>query len=204
MISVDMARTSQSWARIETGSGDWRFVHRMEVLRCDDFTELDRSELLATMDASPKQRRPVRGSTKTPCRVCGSVDPRGAYGYCPVHYRRLTRTGSVGPVELQHAKNYGTIIERLAQRVASGPGGCWLWTGAADKLGYGRVNVSGVTRSAHRVSYECYVAEIPDGLTIDHLCRVPACINPWHLEPVPNELNIQRAAEARRTQCGDR
>jgi hypothetical protein len=45
---------------------------------------------------------------------------------------------------------------------------------------------------AHRVAYELYVGPIPEGLTIDHLCRVRTCVNPLHLEPVTLAENIKR------------
>lgn len=85
--------------------------------------------------------------------------------------------------------------------------GCWLWTGAVTKDGYGRVGVCGVNRHAHRVAYEAFIAPIPEGLTIDHLCRVRCCVNPQHMEPVSLLENIRRGDQklkgwrARITHC---
>jgi HNH endonuclease len=45
---------------------------------------------------------------------------------------------------------------------------------------------------AHRITYTLLRGAIPKGLTLDHLCGVPACINPWHLEPVSRLENIRR------------
>jgi hypothetical protein len=45
--------------------------------------------------------------------------------------------------------------------------------------------------------YELLVGPIPAGLVIDHLCRVPSCMNPAHLEPVTNAENIRRGYAAR-------
>lgn len=70
--------------------------------------------------------------------------------------------------------------------------GCWVWGGAADKLGYGRINVGGVIRLAHRVSYELRKGKIPEGLELDHLCRNPSCVNPDHLEAVTRKVNTDR------------
>lgn len=71
---------------------------------------------------------------------------------------------------------------------------CWHWTAGVDKDGYGRIWVSqkARTRRAHRIAYEMLVGPIPSGLTLDHLCRNPACVNPDHLEPVTNRENILR------------
>jgi hypothetical protein len=68
---------------------------------------------------------------------------------------------------------------------------CWPWQGCVDKKGYGRFSRHG---RAYRVSYEFFVGRIPDGLSIDHLCRVPSCVNPDHLEPVTLAENARRAA----------
>lgn len=70
---------------------------------------------------------------------------------------------------------------------------CWIWLGDTSTGGYGQVKPPGKKRTyAHRASYEVFVASIPDGMVIDHLCRVPACINPSHLEPVTSAENARR------------
>ncbi|MFZ2529632.1 MAG: HNH endonuclease signature motif containing protein [Rhodococcus sp. (in: high G+C Gram-positive bacteria)] len=42
------------------------------------------------------------------------------------------------------------------------------------------------------MAYELSVGDIPEGLVIDHLCRVRHCVNPAHLEPVTNRENTLR------------
>lgn len=84
-----------------------------------------------------------------------------------------------------------------------GPGGCWLWTGSLHPAGYGSLHRHDY---AHRVAYENAVGPIPEGLTLDHLCRVRPCVNPAHLEPVTLAENKARgqsapAQNARRTHC---
>lgn len=78
---------------------------------------------------------------------------------------------------------------------------CWLWTGSRRKA-YGRLRVQGRVVSVHRFAYELLVGPIPDGLTIDHLCRQTLCIRPDHLEPVTAAENLRRENEAlRREAC---
>jgi hypothetical protein len=76
-------------------------------------------------------------------------------------------------------------------------GDCWVWRGAVDRYGYGKATINHVRHIAHRVAYELMVGPIPEGLTLDHLCRNTLCVNPDHLDPVTNRVNIQRAAVAR-------
>ena len=45
---------------------------------------------------------------------------------------------------------------------------------------------------AHRVAWEDARGPIPDGLTIDHLCRVRNCVNVEHLELVTIAENNRR------------
>lgn len=76
---------------------------------------------------------------------------------------------------------------------------CWLWTGASQGGGYGRFGRGRFAQTgprvvlAHRWSYEHLVGPIPAGLTVDHLCRTPACVNPEHLELVTLAENTARA-----------
>lgn len=89
----------------------------------------------------------------------------------------------------------------------SSPLGCWLWTGYIDRDGYGRARVTHLGEElAHRVVYAFVNGPVPDGLTLDHACRVRRCVNPAHLEPVTRGVNTLRgigptAVHARATHC---
>jgi hypothetical protein len=74
---------------------------------------------------------------------------------------------------------------------------CWLWTAAHIPLGYGYFWDGRRVIPAHRFAYELLVGPIPKGLVLDHLCRVPACVNPTHMEPVRQQLNTQRGLTGR-------
>lgn len=81
--------------------------------------------------------------------------------------------------------------------------GCWNWTGATQGGGYGRFMVErGSLVLAHRYAYITLVGPIADDLTVDHLCRNTACVNPAHLEIVTRELNALRGSRnAAKTHC---
>lgn len=104
-------------------------------------------------------------------------------------------------------------IEELLDRVIVTWCGCWIWIGgtSGDKgrgAGYGRILRPGTRNAmaAHRYVYEKFVCDIPDGYHVDHLCAAWAaargedpyyhrlCVNPDHLEAVPNIVNQMRRA----------
>jgi hypothetical protein len=82
-------------------------------------------------------------------------------------------------------------------------GECWPWPMFVAPNGYGR---AARNEQAHRWVYERLRGPIPEGMTIDHLCRNRSCVNPWHLEPVTMRENTLRgtsisAINAAKTKC---
>jgi hypothetical protein len=69
---------------------------------------------------------------------------------------------------------------------------CIVWTGAQNNTGYGCFGINGKSQLAHRLVWEEAHGPIPDGMTIDHLCRVHSCIRLDHLELVTMAENIRR------------
>lgn len=74
---------------------------------------------------------------------------------------------------------------------------CWLWIASWDKEGYGMDGYRGRSIRAHRLSYQFFKGDIPEGLVIDHLCRIKNCVNPDHLEAVTRAENKRRGAQER-------
>jgi hypothetical protein len=91
------------------------------------------------------------------------------------------------------AKRRGYVIEDRGYETP-----CWIWQGVpSGDNGYGRMRVDRRARPAHRVYYEQIHGAIPDEMQLDHLCRVPLCVNPGHLEPVTGTENVRRGNVAK-------
>jgi len=87
-----------------------------------------------------------------------------------------------------------SVIEgRLWEKIIPEPNsGCWLWIGATNRTGHGQIRIGGHNRPPHRVMYEMIHGPVPAELDMDHLCRVPCCVNPTHVEPVTHLENVAR------------
>jgi hypothetical protein len=114
-------------------------------------------------------------------------DKRGhGRGLCSMHYYRL-RTFGDPAIERTKGVTPRPAVDRLSEKLVEDDG-CWLYTGHLDRRGYARVD-GGL---GHRFTYEFYIGDVPLGLELDHLCRRPSCVNPWHLEPVTHAENVRR------------
>lgn len=136
------------------------------------------------------------------CSIPECGKPYKSRGYCNGHYRNVLRHGIPVLPKL-------SLIERVMAKVEKGTeppsyrpdlDPCWVWTGARMPFGHGQVKRGpGLgTALVHRVTYEHEVGPVPDGLELDHLCRVPACCNPAHLEAVTHAENVRRGIAIQR------
>lgn len=135
-----------------------------------------------------------RTCTRAPCDR-----PHLARGLCSTHYAAARRAGmpKLAPLSLE---------DRFRALLQEDSSGCWLWQGFRLPTDYGTFTANGRTQIAHRLAYELFVGPIPDGLHLDHLCRVRRCVNPAHLEPVTVQENVLRsespaALHAKQTHC---
>ena len=128
-------------------------------------------------------------SESTRLCACGCGQPT------PLASQSLTRTGDIKgqPVRfvryhhlrVNNARRMRPLAERFWAKVRKTPT-CWLWTGATDGAGYGKIGLDGRSGygAAHRLSWEWHVGPIPAGLFVCHNCSDgdnPACVNPAHL-----------------------
>ena len=95
--------------------------------------------------------------------------------------------------------NETTRFYRLAGPRPADPDECWIWPAWTSRDGYGKMKADAPGRTggptskmAHRASYEIHVGPIPEGLSLDHVCRNSRCVNPRHLEPVTASDNMRR------------
>lgn len=79
--------------------------------------------------------------------------------------------------------------------------GCWLWTSAWEKKGYGQATNN---KRAHRLSWEIHFGDIPSGMRVCHKCDTPACVNPGHLFLGTDLDNVRDKVRKGRHSYGER
>lgn len=131
---------------------------------------------------------------------CKYKQGRLSRGWCPAHYRRWRLYGDPEATRMRPFEaRFWSRVEKTET--------CWLWRGTIMPNGYGTfTSERGGSALAHRIAYELAKGPVPDGLPLDHLCRVRHCVNPAHLEPVTNQENLRRGdgwtgQRARQTHC---
>lgn len=126
------------------------------------------------------------------CTLDGCDKYTHGQSICSMHRERRRRTGSY---ECANPSNR-PLVERAMRHIDFGtdPDSCWMWTGALSRSGYAVLRAresGGINPFVHRVLFEHHVAPVPDGMHLDHVCHVTACVNPAHLRIATPKQNAE-------------
>lgn len=86
---------------------------------------------------------------------------------------------------------YSSLAQKLASYNQNGD--CWEYNGCTNRDGYCLIMVDRKLQYAHRLAWEFHnKTKIPIGMTVDHICFNPRCINPAHLRLLSRQENNRR------------
>ena len=97
------------------------------------------------------------------------------------------------------ATTLDNLEERLQQKINK-TDTCWFWIGSLNNQGYGQIRIQNKCYLAHRTVYEFYKKKIDKSMVLDHLCSMPNCVNPEHLEEVTFIENVRRGKASKKRQ----
>lgn len=121
-----------------------------------------------------------------PCLVVTCDTSQVSRGYCNKHYLKLLRYGDP-EIASQYRYNTPELFWSKAVRV----GDCLIWQGRLDDKGYGRWRCDGQEMRAHQYAFTNSHGPIPQGMEVDHRCRVRACVDPNHLRIATSKQNSE-------------
>ena len=132
------------------------------------------------------------------CQICKS--PKlFCRGMCQKCYTHAYRTGQF---KINRREN---AAETFRASFQISEAGCWEWTGAMLKTGYGAIrDDEGKTARAHRFSYELHKGPITARRLVLHSCDNRRCVNPAHLRLGTHSDNMLDAIERKRIKMGRR
>lgn len=135
------------------------------------------------------------------CETCRKpFDPkRSKQRFCG----RSCSTKSYAPKPVPIEQRFWQHVDKNGPTQPHMPTPCWLWTGARDANGYGRVNVDHSAITAHRAAFFIEYGRWPKPNAL-HRCDHPPCVRPDHLFEGDQKANMVDAASKGRTAAGSR
>lgn len=132
------------------------------------------------------------------CKLCEK--PVVARGLCRPHYAKLKKLGTLS----EYPTTTVPIEDRIRSKFTVTADGCWQWTGNFRPDGYGMVWRSGISRRAHRETYEVFREALKPTDILCHACDNRGCVNPGHMFIGTRKDNILDAVSKGRHAFGER
>ena len=92
-------------------------------------------------------------------------------------------------------------IEHLISKISiNKETGCWNYP-TSSGIKYGEIRITGFLGNprriyrAHRLSYELFIGDIPEGMFVCHKCDIRSCCNPNHLFVGTHKDNMRDMAK---------
>ena len=127
-------------------------------------------------------------------------------GLCSMHWQRWRRHGDPNIVLPPSAGPQPPAIDRFWAKVdrTTTPDGCWEWTAARDRDGYGAFKVDRRMWRAPRWIFTHLNGPMADDEVVRHTCDNPPCARPDHLISGQVAENAADMVERDRSMAGDR
>lgn len=144
------------------------------------------------------------------CSRCRQEKPLAAFHKSKHHARghrsecKTCRKNAALPTRQPFPKTLQEAVMRWVNPESTNASICWLWEGATNANGYGKLMFRQTSWLAHRASYTVFIEPIPDGLEILHKCDNRPCVNPAHLFLGTQPENIKDAVNKDRHARGIR
>ena len=82
------------------------------------------------------------------------------------------------------------------------PDECWPWRQSTASHGYGQTWDGKTVKLSHRVAWALHHdRQVPDGMTVDHICHNRPCCNPAHLQLLTNVDNATKNKQGEKVEC---